>query len=346
MNATINDVAREAKVSITTVSRVVNNNYPVKKETRERIENAIKKLNYKPNIMARSLITKKTSIIGVVVPGITNLFFPTIVEAIEKMLKKKGYSITLCNTLGEGKEEERVIQQLVGRQVDGLIVIDPSYTNIKKGFYEKLSIQLPFVIVNGVTATKGNHICYDEEIGTLEAFNYLKELGHEKIAFVRGEKSYSYDLKEKIYLDFLESNGFSYSKIIELRKGNSLEVVEEAEIKLRHLLMEEDKPTAIFACNDLMGIGTMNAIRKYGFKVPEDISVIGFDNTLVSNITHPRLTTVDLRMNEIGKRAAEEIINIIENEASSINVVYSTKLIIRESCSYAKKPLQQHSKSI
>lgn len=346
MNATINDVAREAKVSITTVSRVVNNNYPVKKETRERIENAIKKLNYKPNIMARSLITKKTSVIGVVVPGITNLFFPTIVEAIEKMLKKRGYSITLCNTAGEGKEEERVIQQLIGRQVDGIIVIDPSHTNIKRGFYEKLSIQIPYVIVNGVTSTKGNHICYNEEIGTLEAFNYLKELGHKKIAFVRGEKSYSYDLKEKIYLDFLQTNDLSYSKIINLGKGNSLEVVEAAETKLKHFLKEEEKPTAIFACNDLMAIGTMNAIRKYGFMVPEDISVIGFDNTLVSNITHPRLTTVDLKMNEIGKRAAEEIINIIESETNSINVVYSTKLIVRESCGFSKKPLQLHSKSI
>lgn len=339
MNATINDVAREAKVSITTVSRVINNNYPVKKETRERIENAIIKLNYKPNIMARSLITKKTSIIGVVVPGITNLFFPTIVEAIEKMLKKSNYSITLCNTAGEAKEEERVIQQLVARQVDGLIIIDPSHNNIKKGFYDNLTKQIPFVIVSGLTDSKGNHICYDEEIGTLEAFNYLKELGHNKIAFVRGGKSYSYDLKEKIYLEFLKSNGFTYTKIVKLSKGNSLDVVDEAEEKLKELLKEEEKPTAIFACNDLMGIGTMNAIRKHGFIVPDDISVIGFDNTLVSNITHPRLTTVDLRMNEIGKRAAEEILNIIQDDTKVINADYNTKLIIRDSCSKAKKPL-------
>jgi len=105
MAITINDVAREAGVSITTVSRVLNNNYPVKEETRIKIEKAIEVLNYKPNTMARSLITKKSSLIGIIVPGITNLFFPTIVESIEETMKSKGNSVTLSNTDGEGKKE-------------------------------------------------------------------------------------------------------------------------------------------------------------------------------------------------------------------------------------------------
>ncbi|NOH16626.1 LacI family DNA-binding transcriptional regulator [Clostridium cochlearium] len=333
MMPTINDVAKEAGVSISTVSRVLNNNYPVKEETRIKIEKAIEKLNYKPNMLARSLITKKTSTIGVIVPGITNLFFPTIVESIEDYSKDQGYSIVLCNTRGEALKEKEIIENLMSKGVDGIIIIDPTIDNLKNKYLEDVSMKLPIIIINGSPeGIKGNFICYDEKVGTLEAFQYLLKLGHKEIAFIRGSKSYSYDIKEKIYIDIIEKNNLSYKEILDVGKGNSIEVVENTQKKVEELLLKKNKPTAIFACNDLMALGSVNACNKLNLNVPYDISIIGFDNTLISNITHPKLTTVDLNMEEIGNIAALKLLEIIEDKNKSIKYTMETKLIVRESC--------------
>jgi LacI family transcriptional regulator len=334
MPITINDVAREAGVSITTVSRVLNNNYPVKEETRIKIEEAIEKLNYKPNVMARSLITRKSSIIGIIVPGITNLFFPTIVEAIEDTMKSKGYSIALSNTEGEGHKELKLVEELAARQVDGIIVIDPVIENLHKGYYDNLSKAMPLVIVNGSPdSNKCSFVCYDEEVGTIEAFKYLLKLGHRKIAFVRGHKSFSYDIKEKIYKNILKDENLDYQRILNVGKGNSSEVVERTQNWAEDMLKGEDKPTAVFACNDLMAVGVLNACTKLGIKVPEELSIVGFDNTLLANITHPKLTSVDLNMKDIGHRAALELLDLIENGIKfRKKIILDTSLVIRESC--------------
>ncbi|WP_074042209.1 LacI family DNA-binding transcriptional regulator [Desnuesiella massiliensis] len=333
MAVTINEVAKEAGVSITTVSRVLNNNYPVKKETREKIEKAIEKLNYKPNIMARSLITKKSGIIAVIVPGITNLFFPTIVEEIGDCIKSKGYSITLCNTRGDYKTEKELIEQMLSRQVDGIIIIDPASENLKSNYYEDIAMHIPTIIVNGSPqGIKCNFVCYDEAAGAKEAFKHLIDLGHKKIAFLRGDRSLSYDIKEKIYKEILEENALEYINIIQAGGGNSIDVIGYVQAKLEEILSAKEKPTAIFACNDLMAVGAMSACAKFGFKVPEDISILGFDNTLLSSITHPSLTSVDQNMKETGRTAAMELIDIIENPSKTRKkIIIDTNLVIRES---------------
>jgi len=338
MNITINDVAAEAGVSITTVSRVINNNYPVKKETKERIEKAIKKLNYTPNIMARSLITKKTSMIGVIVPGITNLFFPTIVEAIDEFTKQRGYSICLCSTGGNAIVEQNLSNALVSRQVDGIITIDPSIECLDNDYYSKLSERTPVIVVNGYpNGYNCNFVCYDEEVGCREAFDYLIGLGHKKIAFIRGDKSYSYDIKEKIYKEVLAHNSFSYERIVRLGLGNSIEVIKQSKEGVKDVLQLKERPTAIFACNDLMAVGAIEACQSFNLKVPEDISIVGFDNTIISDITTPRLTSVDQNMKDIGKRAAIELLDIIENDIKTRKkVILDTNLVIKHSCSIAK----------
>ena len=338
MRANIKDVAREAGVSITTVSRVINNNYPVKQETRVKVEAVVKRLNYKPNIMARSLITRKTGMIGVIAPGITNLFFPTIVEAIEDTVNKNGYSITLCNTQGDAKREMKLVEELLSRQIDGLIVIDPAIENIGNEFYKTLSDNIPLVVISGnIEANRTNLVCYNEEAGTQEAFKYLISLGHKKIAFIRGENSFSYDIKEKIYKNMIKREKLSYEKVIKVSKGNSSQVVFFARDEIAKLLDKDDAPTAIFACNDLMAVGCLNAASSKNLNIPEDVSIIGFDNTLLSQISHPPLTTVDLNMKKIGCEAASELIELLENGFGlRKRVIFDTKLVIRQSCSKAK----------
>lgn len=330
---TINDVAKKAGVSITTVSRVLNNNYPVKQETREKIEAAIKELEYVPNEIARGLITKKTSLIGVIVPGITNLFFPTIVEEIDRGLQKKGYKISLNNTFGNPDVERELVSKMLSLQVDGLIVIDPSSKNIKSGFYTQMSSQLPLIIVSPSENSDGiNTVSYDETIGTVQAFKYLEELGHKKIAFIRGKKSYSYDLKEKIYEDFQTSRGDVYKNIISIEHGNTLDAASEAEKEVSKLIGSDACPSAIFACNDVMAIGAINACVSRGINVPGDISIVGFDNTFIASVSAPKLTTVDMKMASVGKSAADSMLKVIENENLHINIIIKTELIVRDSC--------------
>ncbi len=337
MAVTINDVAKEAGVSITTVSRVLNNNYPVKKETREIIERAIEKLNYNPNAMARSLITKKTSMIGVVVPGITNLFFTTIVEEFEIGLKKKGYSISLSNTGGNPKEEKKIVQNMISRQVDAILLIDPSIKNLDEGYYEKISRTIPTLIVNGCgEGYKGNFLSYDESIGTKEAFEYLVNLNHKKIAFIRGGSSYSYDIKEDIYQKEIEKNELDYKKIVRVGGGNSIHVVEEVNEIVKSMLLGKEKPTAIFACNEIMAIGVVNACKEMSIDIPKEISIVGCDNTYLASISSPKLSTVDLKIQHIGKKAAQEIFKIIDNKTEKYyKIKLKTSFIKRESCGEA-----------
>ncbi|MDD3225787.1 MAG: LacI family DNA-binding transcriptional regulator, partial [Clostridium sp.] len=169
MKANIKDVAKEAGVSMSTVSRVINDNYPVKEETKKRVKKAIDKLDFSPNILARALIVQNTKTIGVIVPSINNVFFSTVTKGIEHNLSSKEYSIYLCDTDDNALEEIRYVKSLMSRQVDGIIVVDPKTENMKNGFYESLSVDIPLVCINGFN--KGincNFIINDEASGAYE----------------------------------------------------------------------------------------------------------------------------------------------------------------------------------
>ena len=334
MTKTIYDIARIAGVSATTVSRVINNNYPVRKETREVVEKVISEEGYTPNLIAKGLITKTTFSIGVVVPGITNIFFPSIVEEINSNLVNEGFVISLYTTSGDFYEEKSVIDNIISRSMDGVFVIDPSPENINNGYLEKVTQKIPTLIINGKTDNDVlNFLSYDEEVGTRQALDYLTELGHSRILFIRGLNSLSYDLRQNAYHDFIKDNKLNYEKIISVGWGNTAEVVKETEDIIKRMITEGLDATAVFACNDLMAVGALNGFIKEGINVPEDVSIIGFDNTLVSGISSPRLTTVDIDEEYIGKRASEIMLEMLNRKVfKTEKVVFDTKLIRRESC--------------
>lgn len=342
MKVTIQDVAKEAGVSITTVSRVINNNYPVSISTREKVEKAIEKLNFNPNLLARSLIHSKTNTIGVIIPSITNLFFPLVVKGIESELREHGYTIYLCDTDNNEEYEIDYTNSLLARQVDGIIAIDPSTKNIKSGFYEKVSQELPLVCINGYSkGIKCNFVLNDEETGAVQAIEHLIKLGHEKIALVRGENSYSYDLKEDIYVEIMKKYNFeSNIKIINIGNGNKDETTAMTIAKIMDELQKLKDITAFFTCNDLMALGVINACKKLNLDVPKDISVIGFDNISVASLVEPQITTVDQNMYDLGRRASKLLLENIEKQVNNTQkIVLDTKLIIRESCERAKNTL-------
>ncbi len=337
MKLTIEDVAKKAGVSITTVSRVINNNYPVKESTRKKVEKVIADLNFKPNSLARSLIQKKTFTIGVVVPSITNLFFPEVVKGIERFMRQNEYTLFLCETKENAGDEKLLIDRLRERQVDGIIVIGSTIENVKNGYFEEITDEIPLVLVNGYNrGVRCNFVLSDEELGTVEALNYLLELGHRKIDFLRGAQSYSYDLKEEVYFSVMRKNNINVSKdnILIIPTGNSLETVDLARDIVKERLMKVERPTAIFCCNDWMATGTISAAKQMELKIPGELSIIGFDNIVISQISEPKLTTVDQGMFKLGQGAAELLLEVIEgkNKKGSLKkIILETKLIRRES---------------
>lgn len=328
--ATIVDVARAAGVSVATVSRVVNGNYPVKPETKEKVKVAISSLNYVPNVQARELNTRKSSTIGVVVPGLHNMFFAEVIDGIEEAVRQDGFSFLLNCAKNDPLQEMQAINALVARNVSGIIVISPNTKNISESFYEELVERVPLVFINGYHRIKGvSYVGNDEQLGSKLALDYLSGLGHREILFVRGANSDSYDIKEETYRTFMTDRGnFREDYILNIGEGNGVETVDSTMDALR-LKLPELKPTAVFCCNDLMAVGALNACKRLGLSVPRDISIMGYDNIALSRLVEPKITTMDQNMFQLGENAARLLIENIRGGHSK-RILLDNVLIKRE----------------
>lgn len=330
MKATIVDVAKMAGVSVATVSRVVNGNYPVRETTRQRVKAAIAALQYVPNLQARELNRQQSTTIGVVVPGLYNMFFSEVIDGIEDHLQQRDYSLLLCCTKNDPVQEERCIRNLRSRNVSGIIVISPNTEQLAASVYDQLARQQPLVFINCSThIAAASYVSNDESAGTQLALRYLQSLGHEKILFVRGEKSDSYRLKETVYREFMQECGqLQEDRIVNIGEGNGLHTVDHTMDCLVERLRPRDV-TAVFCCNDLMGVGTLNACKRLGLQVPGEISVMGCDNISLSRFVEPKLSTIDQNMSRLGSHAAQLLIEKIDTGRSK-QVVLENRLVLRD----------------
>lgn len=336
-NATIVDVAKEAGVSVATVSRVVNGNYPVKPETKVAVSAAIEKLHYVPNVQARELNQRRSTTIGVVVPSLYNMFFAEVIDGIEAAVRKDKYSLLLNCAQNDPEQEQACIRALVARNVAGLIVISPNTKNLQEDFYKRLADRTPLVFINGYhDITGASYVSNDEAGGMRTALTSLRKLGHERILLVRGSHSDSYEVKETVYRNFMEEQGCLDEKLIlDIGEGNSVDTVDNtADYLLARL--PEVRPTAVCCCNDLMAVGALNACKALELSVPEDISVMGFDNISLSRYVAPKLTTMDQNMFQLGENAAALVVEKIRYGRSK-KIVLGNMLIQRESVAEAKK---------
>lgn len=329
---TIQEVAKESGVSITTVSRVMNKNYPVKESTRKRVEEAIERLNYRPNLLAKGLIQSSTKTIGILTPSLENLFFSEVIKGIDQVMGPQGYTTFLCHTEGAATKEVELIETLLNRQVDGIISIDPRKDNVLSGYYEKIAKEVPLLLINGHSlGIQCNYVLNDAEAGVLEALKYFDQEGIKDIAFLRGKKSYSYDIKEDVYKSYMQDHNYE-EMILCLKDGNDVHTVEQAKEVVMAVLQSDQRPKALLACNDWMAVGALNAAKTLGIEVPESFRIIGFDNTIISQITEPKLSTVDQQMTRLGELAAKRIYKMMTMDDQEKQKVYlETKLIIRES---------------
>ncbi|PRR79665.1 LacI family DNA-binding transcriptional regulator [Clostridium vincentii] len=332
MKVTIVEVAEKAKVSVATVSRVTNGNYPVKKETRERVLKVIDELNYIPNMQARELTQKRSTTVGVVVPSINNMFFPEVFTGIEAKLKDHNYSLILTCSNNDNIEEKKCVNNLLSRNVSGIIVVDPNTDNIKKKFYNDISKRIPIVFVNGYTNINNiSSVSNDEALGANLALEHLLHNNHKTILFLRGEDSYSYDIKETSYIECMQRlNIFVAENIINIGRGNNSDTVDTTtEIMLK--VLKNSQATAVFACNDLMAVGTLNACKKLNINVPKDLSIIGYDNIELSRFVEPKLTTMDQNMFRLGVNAGLLLLDKIDcDNKYSKRILLDNLLVERE----------------
>ncbi|MDI6604363.1 MAG: LacI family DNA-binding transcriptional regulator [Thermoanaerobacteraceae bacterium] len=334
MNATIKDVAREANVSIATVSRVLNNSAVVTDETKQRVLDAIKKTGYKPNALARSLKIQKTHTIGVVIPDISSTFYPEVVRGVEDVASMYDYNIFLCNTDQDENKEMNYIEILREKQIDGLIFMG----NIIRDTVMEVFMSMKAPVVLAGTQDKElklPNVNIDNKKAAYDAVKYLTSLGHKKIGMITGPKTDPIGgmLRLEGYKEALKKAKIRYKSELVV-EGNFK--VKQAYLSMLKLL--EQKVDAVFAASDEMAVAAINAIFDSGLKIPDDIHVVGFDNTYLSYMFRPTITTIQQPAYDIGAISMRLMIKILSKKPiDELHVVLPHHLIIRESTGYEEE---------
>ena len=328
MVVTIKDVARAVNVSVTTVSRVLNNKPDVSEETKKKVKEAIRTLGYNPNNIARGLVLRKTNTIGLIIPDINNPFFPEIVKGIERKAKEEGYSLILYNTDNNKEEEKEALALLRSKKVDGIIL---SFSLENKEILKKLEKEeYPVVQIDRqIRDSLYPAVTIDNKRSAYNATEYLIKQGHKEIGHITGDLSTETALDRlKGFKMALEKYGIPFREewILEgdYSRGSGKELMERI-IKLKH------RPTAIFFANDLMAFGAYETIYNYNYRIPEDFSIIGHDNIEITSFVKPGLTTMDQPKYQLGAIAVEKLINLIEKKNDFHSVILENELIIRDS---------------
>ena len=331
--ASIYDVARASKVSVFTVSAVVNQKSHVGKKLRDRVEEAIRKLNYRPNLIARSLAKQRTLTIGMIVPDIANPFFPMVVRGAEDAARRHGYNLLLCNSDDSLDQEEKQIELLLSKRVDG-ILLTKAAGDFRPALRQMIKeVDIPFVLVMRTypRLTK-DAIISDDYQGAYDAVCHLARAGCQRIGLISGPLKVSNALARwRGFRDALESQGLSCEKelVVEgnyridsgFRAGNAL---------LSH------RPDGIYVANHLMTIGLLRAAEEMGLSCPQDFRLVSFDDYPWLGVFHPKLTTVELPKHQVGSEAAELLIERIAGSSSKAVVrKLQPELRIRESCGLA-----------
>jgi DNA-binding LacI/PurR family transcriptional regulator len=328
----MNDVAKKAGVSIVTVSRVVNNNSNVNEATRTKVLKAIKELKYQPSRVAKRLRSKSISgnLLGIMIPDIQNPFYVDVLRGIEDIAYKHRYAIIVSNFGQDEKKERMYLDILQSESIDGLIVA-PAHENDSK-VKEVLKTGLPMVCVDrGLKDVDVDVVLVSNQKGSYDAVSHLISQHYKKIAFIAGKPQIpSSRLREKGYTQALEENGIPIDQKL-IKRGDS---THESGVKLcEELIKMKNPPDAILTGNNLITLGALETIHKYGLSIPKDIAIIGFDDMNWSNSLNPPLTAVRQPAYEIGKRAAELLIQRIDDPTRpSIQMMLNTELIIRKSC--------------
>ncbi len=331
---TIKEVAKKAGVSTATVSRVFNNIGPVDQKTRRRVQQVAKRLHYTPNAVGRSLSTKRTDAIGLLLPDIFGEFFSEVIRGADQTAQQNRYHLLVSGSHTHRDEIEAALRLMNGR-VDGLVIMSPHLD--AQTLKTNLPLNLPVVLLNCfVDGVSFDSLNIDNFGGACAMARHLIQHGHQRIAVIKGtEKNLDAEERLRGYRQALHENRITPCATWEIA-GNFAEASGYEAIK--KILALQPRPTAIFALNDSMAIGALSALREIGVDIPREIALVGFDDIPVARFLSPALSSVRVSINELGATAVQKLVHAIreKNDHTKQHVVIPTSLALRESCGCPK----------
>lgn len=336
---TVYDVAKAAGTSTATVSRVLSNSdYPISNEIRKKVLDTARKMNYSPNLVGRMLKKSESKDIGVIIPNISNPFYPMLVLGIETEAYKRGYNILLCNSYRNAANEKKYIESMYQKQVRGIIL---STIRKEHGFLRELCNNGLKIVGfdQNIEGLQCNKISFDFIRGGMMAVDYLVSMGHTRIAFATSPltRRSRREIFEGYKLGLLK-NKISFSQdlvyVLEREKeveNGTYEFTSGMDLAAK-CIESKNRPTAVFAVNDITAMGIIHGLISRGIKIPDDISIIGFDNIEFSAMSNPPLTTIDQPAFETGRLACKTLIECMnEKESNYISIKLEPTLIERKS---------------
>jgi DNA-binding LacI/PurR family transcriptional regulator len=324
----IKDIARVARVSHSTVSRALQNSPLVNARTAEKIRQIAHESGYRASAVARGLVTKRTRTIGLVVTTIADPFASEVVSGIEQAANDHGYSVFLADSNADPIREKQVVQSFAEQRVDGIVVTS---SRVGALYLPLLSeMRVPIVLVNNQHPGAFVHsVMIGNVAGSQAAANHLIELGHRRIAYLGDQFGYQSDTERFAgYRQALDEAGLPFLPELVVHGDGK---PEEAMRAMEKLLALPDPPTAVCCYNDMSALGAMRSIHLHGLRVPQDISLVGFDDLFLASYTQPRLTTVHQPMRRMGLLAMESLFTLMSGEDSAIRIMVEAELIVRES---------------
>jgi DNA-binding LacI/PurR family transcriptional regulator len=337
LKVTIADVAKRAGVSKTTVSRILNGNYShTTEETKRRVLEVIESLDYRPNALAKGLKSMKTNVIGIVLSNLKNPFWTTVLEGVEDTCREMGFNLMICNSNESDKSEAEYIRELRTRQVDG-IVINPTVKNTS--IYEKLvEEEYPFVVINRrIPNLDTHHVIMDNVMGAFAAVDHLLKNARKKVAVMVYKNPYVSTWNERLegYKLALLRNGYMINdfRVVELEQdsNNTKQLISE-------FLREYSDTDAIFSTNNMITLEVLGALREMKLRIPEDVAIVSYDETIWSKYVDPPLTTISQPGYNMGELATQILIKNIQSEKKikSSTIVLEPELIVRNSSTRTK----------
>ncbi|MGM0843903.1 MAG: catabolite control protein A [Bacillota bacterium] len=319
MNVTIYDVAREANVSMATVSRVVNGNPNVKPATRKKVAEVIDRLGYRPNAVARGLASKKTTTVGVVIPDISNIFFAELARGIEDIATMYKYNIILSNSDQNIEKELHLLNTMLGKQVDGIVFMGG---NITEQHVREFELSPVPIVLAGTVEDSGKipSVNIDYQAAAYDAVKELINKGHKKVAYVSGPFHDKVNNEAKLpgYKQALEEAGIEFNEELVVEGDYTYDSGLEAWQKLNELT---DKPTAVFVGNDEMALGVVHGAQDQGVNIPGEAEVISFDNTRLALMVRPQLTSIVQPLYDIGAVSMRLLTKYMNKEKVDENTV-------------------------
>ncbi len=329
-NPTMKDVAREAGVSIATVSRVINDPAGVSDKLQKRVKNVMKKLNYHPSSLARSFKMQETRLIGIIIPLLDHPFFSRLAQVMEQELFHNNYRAIICNTEENEARELEYIEMLLRQRIDG-VIINSAIANTDY-LFQLQSQNVPCVLIDrNVEQFECSKVFSDNSLGGYQGMKYLLDGGHRNIRVV-APFDFAQPVQHRIrgIREALAEAGVDEHPDMFMTSDDPS--FEMGIIAGKHIAGLNPRPTAVFALTDVTAVGILRGLMQAGLKVPDDVSVMGYDGIPLSGYVMPGLTTVAQPINEMGKRAVQVLLNHIEEpELEADKVVLATQLVIRES---------------